>query len=166
MRRLMIALGTVVVLAGSAQGQGSDATRTEIDSLLTAWHHAAATADEDTYFRLLADDAVFLGTDPGERWTKPEFEKAFMRYFVGRDEAWVFVATQRSITISADGDVAWFDELLDSKSYWTCRGSGVLTRRNGRWLLRQYNLSFTIPNGITGAVKAIVERSGEKHPRE
>jgi hypothetical protein len=44
----------------------------DIDSLLDAWHDAVATADEEVFFGSLWDDAVYLGTDPGVRWTKNE----------------------------------------------------------------------------------------------
>lgn len=158
-RSLLLAVITLLAVAasGAAPVDGTGRAEAEIDALLTSWHHAAAVADEDTYFGLLAPDAVFLGTDPEERWTKAEFEAAYLPYFQ-RDSAWVFVATQRWITVGADGQTAWFDELLDSRSYWTSRGSGVLTRdQEGRWRLRQYNLAFTIPNAISKEVKALVE---------
>jgi ketosteroid isomerase-like protein len=154
----LLATTTPNVAAVAAAAESATAVA-EIDGLLTAWHHAAAVADEDTYFGLLAEDAVFLGTDASERWTKAEFEAAYLPYFQ-RESAWVFVATQRRITLSQDGRTAWFDELLDSKSYWTSRGSGVLTRNEeGRWRLRQYNLAFTIPNAISKQVKALVEQT-------
>ena len=155
MRRLLVLAAMLLARGVGAQAGGTEAAVAEIDRLLTAWHRAAAVADEATYFGTLAPDAVFLGTDAGERWTRPEFEKAYLPYFQ-RDSAWVFVATRRAITLSPDGDVAWFDELLDSKSYWACRGSGVLTRSGGRWLIRQYNLAFTIPNAVAKEVRTIV----------
>ncbi len=39
----------------------------------------------------------------------------------------------------------WFDETLDT---WmgVCRGSGVLINKNGKWLIKQYVLSLTVPN--------------------
>ena len=146
--------GWLLAAAPAGGGQGE----VEIDGLLTAWHRAAAVADEAAYFGFLAEDAVFLGTDAGERWTKADFVRQYLPYFQ-RESAWVFVAKQRWISLSGDGRVAWFDELLDSASYWTCRGSGVLTRdEDGRWRLRQYNLAFTIPNGLTREVKTLIER--------
>jgi len=62
-----------------AQSASLDAARTEIDVLLTAWHKAAATADERLYFDSLAEDAVFMGQTPGNagrsrssgRWRNP-----------------------------------------------------------------------------------------------
>lgn len=141
-------LGAAAPAAGSAVG--------EIDRLLTAWHRAAAGADEAAYFAFLADDAVFLGTDARERWTKEGFREWAAPYF-RRGSAWTFRAIRRQVALSRDGRVAWFDEDLVSPHYWPCRGSGVLERTGGRWRLRQYNLAFTIPNEATAAVKPLVE---------
>src|SRR5262245_16848788 len=45
----------------------------EVEALLDDWHNAAAQADEERYFAHLAEDAIFLGTDASEGWTKEEF---------------------------------------------------------------------------------------------
>jgi len=162
-RRLVLAALLLLRSTWIQSAAQPPAAATEVDRLMTAWHHAAAVADEETYFGLLAPDAIFLGTAPGERWTKQEFVKMAMPYFQ-RPSAWVYKATQRWVTISPSGEVAWFDELLDSESYWTCRGSGVLTRKDGKWLIRQYNLAFTVPNGAEKEVKAIVLRHATPSP--
>jgi hypothetical protein len=43
------------------------------------------------------------------------------------------------------GKTAWFDELLDTQMK-ICRGSGVVSKENGQWKIRQYVLSMTVPN--------------------
>ncbi|HNX97081.1 MAG TPA: nuclear transport factor 2 family protein [Candidatus Aminicenantes bacterium] len=141
-----------------AAGSGESPAVREIDAMLTAWHHAAAVADATTYFGSMTADSVFLGTDPGERWTRKEFEEWASPYFM-RGLAWEFTARQRSIRLAAGGRLAWFDELLDSKSYWLCRGSGVVVRQGSRWFIAQYILSFTIPNAATREIQPIVERA-------
>jgi len=133
----------------------------EIDSLLTTWHHAAAVADEKAYFGAMSDDFVFLGTDATERWNKKEFLEWSMKFFQ-RDSAWVFKARSRHINFSGDGNTAWFDELLDSKSYWLTRGSGVLTRTKSGWKLRQYNMALTIPNESVRHIRPFVEKAFKK----
>ncbi len=47
----------------------------EIAKTLDAWHAAAAKPDEAAYFAFFTQDAVFLGTDPGERWPLDAFRK-------------------------------------------------------------------------------------------
>ncbi|TXK75832.1 nuclear transport factor 2 family protein [Mesonia sp. K4-1] len=45
----------------------------EITQVLDNWHNAAAEANFKTYFSLMTDDAIFIGTDPTENWNKKEF---------------------------------------------------------------------------------------------
>ncbi len=147
-----------LVAAFSPPLVSADATAVaEIDALLTSWHRAAAGADAAVYFGAMAPGAVFVGTDAGERWTKEEFEK-WAEPFFRRGSAWVFTARSRHIELSPDGQTAWFDELLDSLSYWPCRGSGVVRKIDDRWRIVHYVLSFTIPNSVTGRIKPIVLR--------
>ena len=44
--------------------------------------------------------------------------------------------------------IAYFDELLDSKSYGTSRGTGVLVKGAHGWRIAQYALTFPIPNDL------------------
>ena len=159
--RSVLAVIFVSVLSASVPGSGPDA-RAEIDALLTAWHKAAATADAATYFGSMAPGAVFLGTDVTERWTREEFEAWAAPYFQ-RKSAWVYFATRRSISLSADGNTAWFDEDLISESYWPCRGSGALEKIGGVWRIRLYSLAFTIPNSVVPEIKpAVLKAFGDK----
>ncbi len=150
-------IGFVLLLSCYCLPAASDPVA-EIDSLLNSWHQAAAAADAKVYFGLMADDFVFMGTDAGERWNKKDFEAWAMKYFQ-RDSAWVFRAVNRHITLSPDGRTAWFDELLDSKSYWPTRGSGVLTLTVQGWRLRQYNMAFTIPNAAVPQIRPFIDQA-------
>ena len=113
------------------------------------------------YFALLAEDAVFLGTAT-ERWPKAAFGYAHPHFAAGR--GWRFDPGTRQIALSADGRVAWFDELLASESYGECRGSGVLERLDGRWLIRQYHLTIPIPNALAGEVVARIRAHAAAPP--
>jgi len=117
-------------------------------------HDAAAKGDETSYFAILPDDAVFLGTDATERWTGAQFKAFAMPYFE-RGPAWIYVPLRRWVTVSVDGAFAWFDEVLDNEGYGECRGSGVLERRAERWVVRQYNLTVPVPNDL---LRGVVER--------
>ena len=81
-------------------------------------------------------------------WAKPYFDKG---------KAWNFTSLKRNITFSADGKYAWFDELLDTQMK-ICRGSGVLEKIGGKWKIRQYVLSMTVPNDVNDQVTAIKAR--------
>jgi hypothetical protein len=126
----------------------------EIARVIDDWHDAAARADETHYFEAFAQSGVFLGTDAKERWTVPEFREYAHPHFA-KGKAWSFRATRREITVS--GDVAWFDEDLDTPNLGPARGSGVLVRESGGWKIAQYNLSVPIPNERFKAVKALIE---------
>lgn len=130
-----------------------------INSTLDQLHNAASKADGSRYFTLYTDDAVFIGSDAGERWSLKEF-RAFAEPYFARGKAWTYKPRSRHVVI---GDipcrcVAWFDELLDSESYGTSRGTGVLILTNGSWRISQYALTFPIPNdlakGMTTEIKA------------
>ena len=115
-----------------------------IHEVLDAWHEAAAKADFGTYFNLMGEQSVFIGTDAMENWQRDAFE-AFSKPYFDQGKAWSFKARERNIYTSDDGSIAWFDELLDT---WmgTCRGSGVLAKQEDSWKIRHYVLSITIPN--------------------
>jgi len=115
-----------------------------IDSLMNTWHHAAAVADEETFFGLMTPEAVYIGTDPTERWLRDELKTWSAKYFA-RESAWDFKPVDRHIRIAHDGMMAWTDELLDT---WMgkCRGTGILRLRDGQWRLVYYHLAIAVPN--------------------
>ncbi len=126
-----------------------------ISEVLDDFHDAAAHADEARYFGHFAQDAVFLGTDPTERWTLAEFRVWAKPYFA-RDEAWTYRAVERHIEIAPGGKVGWFDEVVRNKSYGDLRGTGVVLQVEGEWKIAQYSLTFMVPNEDAGAVLKII----------
>lgn len=115
-----------------------------IDTRMNAWHQAAAVGDEETFFGFMTPDAVYIGTDPTERWLRDELKTWSARYFA-RDSAWVFKPVDRHIQLSGDGTLAWIDELLDTRMG-KCRSTGILQQADGRWQLAYYHLSIAVPN--------------------
>ena len=116
----------------------------KLDELIQNWHKAASDAKFDSYFNCLTDDFIFLGTAPGERWTKIEFQ-GFSKPFFDRGKAWDFKASNRIWNFSKDGKIAWFDEDLAT---WMqgCRGSGVCIKTKGLWSISYYNLTVLVEN--------------------
>ena len=123
----------------------------QVASVIDAWHAAAAAADEEKYFSYFTRDAVFLGTDPTERWSRDAFRKWAHPHFA-KGKAWSFRTVSRWISFAPDLRVAWFDETLDTPNMGACRGSGVLLRSGDTWKIAQYNLSIPIPNALTDEV--------------
>lgn len=116
----------------------------EIHNLLDNWHHAAAMADEDTFFSSMTQDARYIGTDESENWERDELRE-WSKEFFDRDSAWNFKKKTRNIYLSDDGKLAWFDETLDT---WmgVCRGSGVVIQTENSWKIKHYVLSVAVPN--------------------
>jgi hypothetical protein len=115
-----------------------------IDSLINNWHLLASEADT-AFFNFMDSDAIYIGTDATERWTKKEF-KAFAIPYFEKGKAWDFKPIERKIYFSGDKNLAWFNETLNT---WmgVCRSSGVLEKDNfGNWKLKHYHLSCTVPN--------------------
>lgn len=126
-----------------------------IVALLDGWHDAAARADESAYFSALASDAVFMGTDATERWSKDAF-RAYAHPHFAKGKAWAFRAVRRSVRVSTAGDVAWFDEDLETANLGPARGSGVVVLRDGAYKIAYYNLSIPIPNARFSSVKRLL----------
>ena len=154
----------VIQPATSSQGVGVNATDEQsIRQVLDGFHEAAAQANEDRYFSYFADDAVFMGTDATERWTKSAFRIWAHPYFA-RGKAWSFRAIRRAIKLDRTGTVAWFDEDLATENLGAARGSGVLVSTNGNWLITHYNLTITVPNERFDLVKDVLSATLSQPP--
>jgi|EP00908_Phaeocystis_cordata_P025534 ketosteroid isomerase-like protein len=123
---------------------------------LDALHAAASKADASAYLSLFSADAVFLGTDPHERWPLSEFKEYVAKRFAG-GEGWTYAVEDRHVRVQ--GNVAWFDEALRKAGLGACRGTGVLVREaeGGAWRVAQYNLQMAIPNAIAMEAAALAE---------
>jgi ketosteroid isomerase-like protein len=142
----------VLLLAVNVQLETANVNR-----VVDGWHDAAAKADESRYFDAMTSDAVFLGTDSSERWDKKSFREFAHPYFA-KGKAWTFTPRERHVIIAPRGDVAWFDEKLDSASYGDVRGSGVLRKVNGKWKIAHYNLTIPIPNDLAKTVVEMIRK--------
>jgi uncharacterized protein (TIGR02246 family) len=155
-----------LTLAAATPAASTPTTATAaVNAVLDDWHRAAAQADEARYFSHFTPDAVFLGTDATERWTRDEFRTWAHPYFA-RGKAWSFTPVSRHVSFSKDGAVAWFDEALSTPNMGPARGSGVLVKDEGVWKLAQYNLSVPIPNELLKDFKERIEAHEKKRARK
>lgn len=151
MKKLLFAILFVVQLGAlTPKSYSQNKDRAQIDLVLNNWHKAAAQGNAKNYFGAMTDDAIYIGTDATENWTKKEFQ-AFAKPYFGKGKAWDFKPLKRHIYLSADRKMAWFDELLDT---WMkiCRGSGVMVKVGEEWKIQHYVLSMTVPNDNTEIV--------------
>lgn len=130
-----------------------------VHEVLASWHYAARAADEELFFGMMADDAVFVGTDNGEVWSKEAFRAASKTKFQSAP-AWSVHAKEMHLCgYDPLVGLVWFVELLDSEGLGPCRGSGVVKDENGVWKVALYVLSFSVPNEAIAEIKPIVESS-------
>ena len=147
-RAVFCGLWLAAVAPQAARGQRPE---DDVGRVLDAWHHAAAVADEPAYFGAMDSSAVYLGTDPDERWSTGAFRE-WARPQFARGSAWAFTPYDRHVTVAPGGDVAWADERLkwfDARlQTWMTglRGSSVLRHTAAGWRIEHYDLSLTIPN--------------------
>jgi ketosteroid isomerase-like protein len=153
LRRFAMLLSVMSLTLGCASSQPETSALESVETALDSFHEAASVADEDRYFELIAEDGVFIGTDATERWTRAQFREYAHPHF-SQGKGWTFKPRNRHIEFSRGGDVAWFDELLDSDSYGECRGTGVLQKSGSFWRVEQYHLTIPIPNSLADEVVA------------
>lgn len=140
----------ILFTVGINNSNAQDEREYQVNFVLNAWHKAATEANFNLYFDAMSDDAIFIGTDAKENWTKPAFQSYAKPYF-DKGKAWSFTPLERNIYFNKDKTIAWFDELLDTQMK-ICRGSGVLVLQKGKWKIQHYVLSMTIPNDTSDQV--------------
>lgn len=127
---------------------------------LTEMHAAAARSDSAAWADRLAPGMVWVGNETSERWDRDAF-LAFAAPIFARGEGWTYSAREsgRHITLAPDpcACVAWFDEVLDSVTYGTARGEGMLVRDGETWRVLRYALSYPIPNDLAGDMTAEIK---------
>ncbi|MDR1510674.1 MAG: nuclear transport factor 2 family protein [Synergistaceae bacterium] len=135
-----------------------DGIKEQVSNTLDLLHRRASKADGAPYFDLFTEDAVFIGTDGGERWAMDEF-RAYAQKRFDEGAGWSYRALSRHVFLSPDGKTAWFDEMLEHAEG-VARGSGVLLLEEGGWKVAQYHLCFPIPNGLLRPFRQIIRLMG------
>ena len=166
--RILLTLAAAALIATPVLAEPAPRSADEraIDALLDNFNAAAARADGAAYFASFTPNAVFVGTDASERWTLDQF-RAFAEPYFAQGKGWTYTPASRTITF-ADLPchcVAWFEENLDSASYGTTRGTGMVVKGEGGWKIGQYVLTIPIPNDIARDVVAEIKAYEAAHPK-
>lgn len=148
---LAILFSSCIVVVGNSEQKATEkqsnsylSEKNKVNSFLDQWHQDVANADFEAYFGKMSSNSIFIGTDASENWTLQQF-KDFAKPHFDKKKTWDFKALERNVYFSSKSDIVWFDELLDT---WmgVCRGSGVLSNKNGELKIEHYVLSVVIPN--------------------
>jgi len=143
--------GGVVSGAGRAADVASD--KAEIARVIDSSIGWFKTKDFDLLFRVLPDDPEFFIFHPDSRTTVRGGEAFRKLAEVFRDPELTYAGHEirdLRISLSRSGDVAWFSAILDDcsqrkgkKSCWKdCRWTGVVEKRDGRWVIAQMHFSL------------------------
>lgn len=139
-----------IPLSAQKKGFYENVQKKNVAKVLDDLNTFAANADFKNYFDLFAQESQYIGTDATEVWDKKQFMDYAKPHF-DKGQGWSFKSLKRNIYFSKDGNYAWFDEVLDTQMK-ICRGSGVLEKIGGKWKIRQYVLSATVPNEVMSEV--------------
>jgi len=150
---LFLILSVSIPLSAQKKGFYENVQKKNVNKLLDDFNTFAGNADFDKYFDCFAEESTFIGTDATEVWNKKEF-KEWAKPFFDKKTTWNFKSLKRNIYFSKDGNYAWFDEILDTQMK-ICRGSGVVEKIGGKWKVKQYVLSVTVPNEVVDEVTKI-----------
>ena len=150
---LALAAAPLAVEAGEAPaGVDSAAIETTIRASI-GW---AATKDRALLESVLAHDPAFFIFHPDTASTVVGWEsmvKLFAFWMDPRFKATGYEIRDLRVNVSRSGDVSWFSAILDDCGEWdgkpSCwkdtRWTGVLERRDGRWVIVQMHFSFAKP---------------------
>ena len=167
--RQLLSLTLLLPLMVMAESTGPEAAA--VGNVIDDFHDAAAHGDKERYFSHLTENAVFMGTDEWERWPKhPDFSD----YVDGRFKdgaGWTYRSVERTIQFNDRSDVAWFDEVVFSEKHGRFRGTGVLSKQDGKWRIEHYAMSFLILNEnweevaeLTRTTRALKDNGGNGRP--
>jgi hypothetical protein len=144
------ALLVILLLAQLAQADDSPG------SALDALHQAGGASDHHAFLELMTEDGSVLGLSSDSRWNAPALTDKLTTYFA-RGGTWPQPDSSRQITISPEGEMAWFSESLKGTGGNTGVGSGVLVRTASGWLVAQYHISYSaVPEVLDSTAPAAV----------
>jgi ketosteroid isomerase-like protein len=145
-------LGAPQPAAGSAADRAAD--KAEVKKVIEASIGWALEKDKALLYSSLAQDSAFFIFHPDSASTIEGFD-AFRRFAerVFMNEAFKatgFEIKDLGVVFSESGTVAWFHAYLDDRGEWkgkpsswiNARWTGVLEKRDGKWVIVQMHFSF------------------------
>lgn len=126
--------------------------KVEIERAIRASIGWAGNKDFGLLYRTVANDHDLLIVNPEDRVVRgfDEFRKSEAFWGSPHFKAVRYEIRDLKINISRSGDAAWFYCVLDDINEWkgrpanweNTRWTGVLERREGRWVITQMHFSF------------------------
>jgi hypothetical protein len=155
MKRLILAICMFAASLGASAQQADPALTGAVGKFMDGWYDDAAHSRQ-AHFDKLAADAVVVGTDEHERWSKGEFKAAVKKRFESKS-AFNFKPLQRHVYASKDGSLVWLDEVIDTREFGLCKSSAVLRKTSTGFEIVHYELAYVVPNKVAGQVEKLVK---------
>ncbi len=147
--------------------ESADAPAGSAQWLLRDVHLAKTEGNGERYFGLFAPEAVALGTDRSERFSAAAWRAIFGPYYARGGRRPPTIPIEQRVNLTPDGDLAWFDQLVERQHLGRMRGTGVMARIDGVWKFLHYNVVLVVPSELTpafaGRIKAFYAPSQEVH---
>jgi uncharacterized protein (TIGR02246 family) len=135
----------------AAPAWGQDRSKeglTEIDALLSEHDRALVSQDLAGVLNIFADDAILMGTGPGEEWVgKDAIADAYRHFFADYDAGSMAINCTWQTT-GSNGELAWLaamcwftDYLKNEKREFAINLSAVAENQGGVWRFRAYHFS-------------------------
>jgi len=160
---LTIFLSVLLLLAASPvyakknlRSEGTDIS--VINKKMDDFHDAADKGDNARYLNHFAKDGVFMGTDDWERRPFPAFLEYVNKHFKD-GKGWSYKPVKRYTSLNKAKNVAWLDEILESKKWGRFRGTAVLEKVGRVWKLKHYSLSVLVPNETWEEVNSVTKKA-------
>lgn len=147
MLRLFLALVFVVFWGSLAWAAEPDAGfEKEIKGFVLKYREAFKEKDIDAVMAMYADDAVLMGTGPGERFVgKEEIKNAYIEYFKTFDKEEYTMTWSK---VGKQGDVVWATGMTQFTSYYknkknefALNWTTVLVKQDGAWKIVHRHIS-------------------------
>lgn len=151
----VVLLGLFVVLAaGCSQRVDLEAEKSSVKTIVDQFVTVIEKEDMPMFDAMMAHDSdmVNFGTDAAERWVGWSPLKSSVDAQFAAFEDTKLTVRDQVIKVHSAGQVAWFSEVSD----WTvttggkrvnipgARLTGVLEKRNGKWMFVQFHASVPV----------------------
>lgn len=150
-----ISQAALMILSCTDQNTGNLSVETEKAVIEQAIRNSigwAKNKDLQLLYSVIANDSSYLEVHPNNRVVKgiTEFKKAEDFWMHPDFQAVRFDTRDMTINISQSGTVAWWYCILDDMNMWkgqpanweNTRWTGVLEKRDGKWVIVQMHFSF------------------------
>lgn len=149
----MVSIALLLSCTPQVEQANLAAEKTAVKEVIDKMAQAMETEDMEMFSNIVAHDSdmVNFGTDAAERWVGWDALKASMEQQITAFDSSKISTRDQVIKVHSSGKVAWFSELMD----WNMKAqgqqvdlkglrlTGVLEKRNGKWVLVQ--MHFSVP---------------------